>query len=402
MLITEVDTGLLTMMMNADLGNILGGRLFFAGFQKRSLEIYIMNEKGQYITQSMRTKKPTVLRKMGSKLPLERGLDAGASDDRVTNIGVSTGAREAMDIYRNRSGVDVAGASMHLFDEGWTIVVEQDTKDAFASVINLERALIVGGILGALLAAFLSWGASRRISESLGELDGAAVKLAAGEPTPTLTRRKGEYQELASLISSFNIMGANLDKNIFAIRESNAKLKEMDKISRRMIDDLLEYIRPTELSITESPVNDIVDEALDIIKIPVYIDLRREYESANPVIEADRTKIVLAVVNVISKEVKEIPSSGGSLTVTTAFAQDDKDYVEIRVSDTGARIRTEEIPRMFEPMFSTMTSEMALGLPITKRYIMQHGGQVSAATADVGPGLVITLKLPVKQARKVA
>ncbi len=400
-LITEVDTGLLTMMMNADLGNILGGRLFFAGFQYRSLDIYVMNRDGQYLTQSQKTKKDTVLKKKGSKLPLERGLDVGASSDRVTNVGITTGGREAMDIYKNRNGVDVAGASMHLFDEGWTIVVEQDTKDAFASVINLERALVVGGILGAMLAAFLSWGISRRISESLEELERAAVDMAAGEPAPALTKRIGEYQEISSLIGSFNIMGTNLDKSIFAIRESNAKLKEIDKASRRMIDDLLEYVRPTELAITKVSVNEIVDEALSIVKIPVYIELRKEYEISNPMIEADRMKIVMAIVNILSREVSAM-SAGGTLTVTTAFDLHDNDHIKIIFSDSSVDNSTEELPRLFEPTFSTMTSEMALGLPIVKRYILQHGGRVTAAIMDVGPGLVITVKLPVKQARKAA
>ncbi len=399
-LINKVDVGLLTMMMNADLGNITGGRLFFAGFKQRTMDIYIMNKRGQYITQSMKTEKDTVLKKKGSKLPLERGLDLGASGDRVTNIGMTTGAREAMDIYRNRDGIDVAGASMHLFDNGWTVVVEQDTQDAFASVINLERALVVGGIIAVFLAVFLSWLASRKISASIEELDLAAVTMASGERVPQLTKRTGEYREISSLYSSFNIMSNNLAKSMSEIKASNEKLREVDKTSRRMIDDLLEFIRPSELTITETPVNEIVDEALSIVKTPEHIVLRREYESSNPKIEVDRMKIVLAVVNVLSKEVEAMPQ-GGTLTVTTAFDPQDKEYIEIRVSDTSAGVRIEEIPRLFEPTFATMVSEMALGMPIVKRYVLQHGGEVTASKgADAG--LVITLKLPVKQTRKAA
>lgn len=212
-LITEVNTSLLTMIMDADLGNVIGGKLWFAGFQYKALDIYIMDNKGWMITQSRLTKKTTVLKQKGSELPLERGLDENAPEERKTNVGLTTGGREAMEIYRNREGAYVAGASMHLFDEGWTVVVEQDTKDAFAGLFQLKIALIVSGLITAILAGLVAWLATRRITESLAKMGAASVILAGGDFDTQIKVRPNEYNELSVLAASLNLMAGSL-KNL--------------------------------------------------------------------------------------------------------------------------------------------------------------------------------------------
>lgn len=210
--VTHVDTGLLTMIMNADLGNIIGGKLWFAGFQYRSLDVYIMNKSGLMITQSRVIKKDTVLKQMGSELPLKRGL-YGGKGEHETIYGISTGAREAMEIYPNRQGVDVAGASMHIFDEGWTVVIEQDTKDAFAGLYNLRIAAIVGGLFMAIFAGIIAWYFAQNISDSLADMGAASIRIASGDFDALININPDEYNEIAVLANSMNLMAENLKKS---------------------------------------------------------------------------------------------------------------------------------------------------------------------------------------------
>ena len=67
---------------------------------------------------------------------------------------------------------------------------------------------------------------------------------------------------------------------------------------------------------------------------------------------------------------------------------------EIRVSDDGAGIPAELLPRIFEPRFSTTTSGSGLGLAIVKRLVESWDGRIEVES-EVGRGTTITVHLPV-------
>ena len=71
--------------------------------------------------------------------------------------------------------------------------------------------------------------------------------------------------------------------------------------------------------------------------------------------------------------------------------------VEIVLSDNGAGIPPDVLPRIFEPYFSTKApaSGTGLGLPISKRIVEKHGGSLTVSST-VGEGTTFTIVLPVE------
>ncbi len=65
---------------------------------------------------------------------------------------------------------------------------------------------------------------------------------------------------------------------------------------------------------------------------------------------------------------------------------------EITVRDDGRGIPAEQLPRVFEPHFSTTTSGSGLGLSIVKRLVESWGGKVSIAS-DPGKGTTVTVTI---------
>jgi signal transduction histidine kinase len=76
------------------------------------------------------------------------------------------------------------------------------------------------------------------------------------------------------------------------------------------------------------------------------------------------------------------------------------------VRDAGVGIAPEDLPHVFEPLFSTMDTMkhstgdfgyckrgMGLGLAIAKRFVEMHGGEIACASAP-NEGATFRIRLP--------
>ena len=71
-----------------------------------------------------------------------------------------------------------------------------------------------------------------------------------------------------------------------------------------------------------------------------------------------------------------------------------KDYIEIRISDTGPGIPKEDLSRIFEPFYTTKGQHgNGLGLAVTWGIIDNHGGTINVST-EVGKGTTFIVHLP--------
>jgi signal transduction histidine kinase/CheY-like chemotaxis protein len=111
-------------------------------------------------------------------------------------------------------------------------------------------------------------------------------------------------------------------------------------------------------------------------------------------IDADRISQV--ATNLLTNALKFTPH-GGTVTVTTRRVGE---MVELAVSDTGAGIAPDFLPRVFEPFRQADASHtrkhggLGLGLAIVKRITEMHGGDVNVESAGVGAGSRFTIRLP--------
>lgn len=96
-----------------------------------------------------------------------------------------------------------------------------------------------------------------------------------------------------------------------------------------------------------------------------------------------------AIRNLVENAVR---ASGPSGTVELRVAQENG-AARLWVSDRGPGVPDELIPRIFEPYFSTQDSGTGLGLPIAKRIVEEHSGNLSARNRR-GGGLEVRMTLP--------
>ena len=104
----------------------------------------------------------------------------------------------------------------------------------------------------------------------------------------------------------------------------------------------------------------------------------------------DRKLLSRAVRNLLENAFRASPE-GGVVEVVLAPAGDES--VVIQVRDQGPGVDPQNLPRIFEPYFSTHDSGTGLGLAITRRIVQEHGGRIEAQNQADG-GLLVEITLP--------
>jgi signal transduction histidine kinase len=134
------------------------------------------------------------------------------------------------------------------------------------------------------------------------------------------------------------------------------------------------------------------------------IHLAVEAPAAPPRAFADERALKQILLNLLSNAVKFTPE-GGAVTVRLDASADGS--LEIVVADTGIGIAAADLPRLMQPFeqatnaYTRKNGGTGLGLPLVDSLVRLHGGELRIESA-VGRGTVVTVRLPVPEARDAA
>ena len=104
---------------------------------------------------------------------------------------------------------------------------------------------------------------------------------------------------------------------------------------------------------------------------------------------ADQLKQVF--LNICANAIEAMTPGGGQLKINYKLGS--AGIIGIAFQDTGPGIEPENLSRLFEPLFTTKTNGLGLGLSISFDIIRAHGGQI-AVESEVGTGTTFTVWLP--------
>jgi signal transduction histidine kinase len=169
---------------------------------------------------------------------------------------------------------------------------------------------------------------------------------------------------------------------------------EVARINTR-ISEFLNYTRPCKLQLRPLDVRCEVEDALRMVEVEAAehgIKTEIIQPGERPIVLGDAGSLRSVFTNLIIDSLHAFNNSGGALTITL-LAHPEENIAQIDVSDTGKGIPAEDIPKLFEPYFSTKETGTGLGLAIVKKAVEDHGGTI-AVKSTPGEGTTFSITLP--------
>lgn len=202
---------------------------------------------------------------------------------------------------------------------------------------------------------------------------------------------------LAGMHGAIQIIADGLPKEDGRRQVIDEIQKQIQRLEK-LVKDLLNYAKPAQPKYLPMDLNEVIEKVLSFFlshyEKSAKIKIEKNLSDSLPTLMADPGSMEQVFLNIILNAQKAMPQ-GGTLKVSSIYSNQEgngRDEVRIVFEDTGIGIRKENLPKIFDPFFSTRSDGTGLGLSITRNIIEQHGGRIEVESeVNVGTKVIITL-----------
>jgi len=172
-----------------------------------------------------------------------------------------------------------------------------------------------------------------------------------------------------------------------------------------MVGDLLEAARAESGKLVVHPrglaLSLSVEETLSTFSAQARqkgVQLRQDLPGNLPLLYADPRRLKQILTNLVDNALKFTPKDG-SVSVHAGIFDEDRDYLQVSVVDTGCGISANDAEKIFDRLYQvdkssgTNRNGLGLGLHITKELVVRHGGRIWAE-GKPGEGAAFHFTMP--------
>ena len=279
----------------------------------------------------------------------------------------------ASTIARDISERKHAEEELSLYQEHLEEVVAERTRelrDAQEQLVRHERLAVLGQIAGSV---------SHELRNPLGVISNAIYYLKLVQPDADEKIKK--YHDI---------------------------IERETRNSENIINDLLDFARHKPAEQERVSVVELVQRTLERFPVPATVTVIRKVRAELPMVLADPRQVEQVLGNLTTNACQAMATQkssatgvkeGGKLTISAhvlalvSGRDPQKEMLAIAVKDTGVGIPPENIPKLFDPLFTTKITGIGLGLAICKKLVEANGGWIEVQSAP-GKGSTFTLYLP--------
>jgi len=163
-----------------------------------------------------------------------------------------------------------------------------------------------------------------------------------------------------------------------------------------IITDLMQFSRQKPLARHPSPINAVVDNAINLVNHEITsrnIDIVRSYDDSMPPIFADPDQLAQVFVNLLSNAAQAIGQGGRIEVVTRSICLSEHDLkrdetgtfrvgqrvIAVEIRDNGSGVSPDNQEKLFQPFFTTkpIGEGTGLGLAVSRNIVIMHEGSIN-------------------------
>lgn len=184
--------------------------------------------------------------------------------------------------------------------------------------------------------------------------------------------------------------GSKSHERLTLVHQTALEIKEI-------VRALLEFARENPDEQRVVALDDVVRETVDLVRRTSAnhgVEIEQSLGEGPFLVHGSPNQLKQIFLNLLANARHALPDGG----VVTLRLERDGDWVTASVSDTGPGIPPEELPRIFEPFYTTRRASggTGLGLSVSLGIAESHGGSLTALS-EPGQGAVFSLSLPIAE-----
>jgi signal transduction histidine kinase len=189
-------------------------------------------------------------------------------------------------------------------------------------------------------------------------------------------------QPLSAMITNADAGLTWLNRSSPDLDEAKAAFKQIVADGHRagtVIESIRAIFKKDTRNRTSLDVNDLIGEALVLTRSNLEwhrILVRAEPNAQLPQVRGDRIQLQQVLLNLITNAIDSMAAKDGARVLCVRSDVHDGSGAIVSVADTGTGIGSQDIERIFNPLFTTKSGGMGMGLSICRSIIEAHDGRL--------------------------
>jgi signal transduction histidine kinase len=171
------------------------------------------------------------------------------------------------------------------------------------------------------------------------------------------------------------------------------RIEQQVGLADRVITTLVSFAKMPLPELQPTVIGELVSQVLQTCQLSGNIEAIIDCPDSLPPVLADPDQLRIVLGNLI-RNARDAMPEGGQLKIVGRAAED---HVEVDVIDTGVGIPAEHLSQISEPLFSTKSRGLGLGLALVRSILDKNQGALRVSS-ELGHGSAFTVQL--RAARK--
>jgi len=203
--------------------------------------------------------------------------------------------------------------------------------------------------------------------------------------------------EIRNPLTNIDLSASHLENDRLGVEDKKTFLDIIARNSRRineLINELLSATKFTDLQYEEIRVDSLLDESLreafDRAQLN-QVSIEKNYSAEHIWLNVDRTRMKIALLNIIVNAMEAITGEQGCLYLDTSAVNN---HCLITIRDNGKGMDGETLAKVFDPYFTSKSNGNGLGMTNTQNIILNHKGKIEVFS-EVGKGTSFIISLDI-------